>query len=61
MAFHLRSQKCVLFGGRSTTAARLADTWLLDGKTGTWSKASPKTSPSARWYYNMVTGHGGDL
>ena len=54
------SDRIVLFGGREwgrTDEGKqvgLADTWVLDAATGTWTDASPAQSPPARTDHVMV-------
>jgi hypothetical protein len=45
MAFDSVTQTVVLFGGYN--GAYLGDTWIWNGASGTWSPASPATSPKA--------------
>ena len=49
----------VLFGGFSGNVLTvctppLGDTWLWDGATGTWTQASPATSPAPRYNASMA-------
>lgn len=51
MAFHLPSDRHVLFGG-ITGGVRYDQTWLYDGTT--WTQATPTTVPPARVAHAMV-------
>src|SRR5256885_10447558 len=46
MAYDAITQKVVLFGGYNGTKY-LGDTWLWDGKTSRWTRATPTHSPRA--------------
>jgi hypothetical protein len=46
MAFDRATRKLVLFGGFDGTHY-LGDTWLWDGATSKWTRAHPKSSPTA--------------
>src|SRR5688572_21895314 len=51
MAYHLKTQRTVLFGGRSQVGM-LDDTWEWDGTN--WIQSSPATRPQAREYHSMA-------
>jgi hypothetical protein len=46
MAFDRRTRKLVLFGGFDGSHY-LGDTWLWDGASSSWTRAHPKSSPTA--------------
>ncbi|MGH9153485.1 MAG: Kelch repeat-containing protein [Acidimicrobiales bacterium] len=65
MASDKANGNVVLFGGftgnaLSVCTPSLADTWLWDGAAGTWTQASPATSPPPRYFaataYDGATG-----
>jgi hypothetical protein len=53
LVYDPQTQTLVLFGGQ-TPSGYLNDTWTYNGATGTWSEATPATSPPARAYASMV-------
>jgi hypothetical protein len=53
MAYDSKSGSVILFGGRSPDLSYLGDTWAFDGVS--WTRLSPKTSPSARQNHLMAT------
>ncbi len=55
MAYDSDSQHIILFGGNSITAGwELADTWIYDYQTNSWSNVYPITSPPGRSDHAMA-------
>jgi N-acetylneuraminic acid mutarotase len=55
MAYDSDSQHIILFGGNSISAGwELADTWIYDYQTNSWSNAYPTTRPPGRSDHAMV-------
>jgi len=55
MAYDSDSQRIILFGGNSITAGwELADTWVYDYQTNSWSNVYPITRPPGRSDHAMV-------
>ncbi len=67
MAYDSESEKLILFGGVPKEGYTLAETWIYDYSTNTWTKADPNTSPGLRSSHvmaydsesDMVIMHGG--
>lgn len=53
MAYDAIRQNVVLFGGRGPNGI-LGDTWVWNGRTKTWTRLNPGTSPCARMGHIMV-------
>jgi hypothetical protein len=53
MAYHARTARAVLFGGRLSSDGRpLGDTWTYDGRV--WTQAQVSVAPEARYYHAMT-------
>ncbi len=59
MAYDLRSDRVILFGGAST-AGYLNDTLGYDFETNTWTNIDPAVKPPGRAYHAMAYDSGSD-
>ena len=53
MAYDPTTNRILLFGGRDSTGTQ-ADTWSFDPATQQWTQLTPATSPSGRFWSNLV-------
>ena len=54
MANFYKDDKALLFGGETSLGKYSSETWVYDFSSNTWTKQSPKTSPSARCNHSMA-------
>lgn len=50
----LQDGRLLMFGGRDATGVHLADTWMFEVETSTWTQLAPPASPSARNAHGMA-------
>ncbi|MBK8100679.1 MAG: hypothetical protein IPK26_26625 [Planctomycetes bacterium] len=53
MAYDVRNQRTVLFGGSDPNGQFLGDTWTYTGGPLGWTQQAPPTSPPRRWNHVM--------
>jgi hypothetical protein len=58
MVYEPRIARFVLFGGFTSEAGEVGDTWQFDPSLGSWENLTPSSSPPARAYHTMAY-HGG--
>ena len=54
MVYDVARNQIVLFGGATAAAAELDETWIWTGGSASWAKATPATSPPARYGHTLV-------
>jgi hypothetical protein len=54
LAYDSEDDKVFLFGGRNVTGTLLADLWVFDPGTATWTQLDPDASPPARQAHTLT-------
>lgn len=54
MVYDINLSKTILFGGDNNISPFLADTWIYDLPSNTWTQMNPSSKPSARIGHSMI-------